>query len=126
LNDCTIQPYPNFVAPPYPPYYQLDYLSAQSCQQRSLFRCWSWKGEWVFYGPTFTYTHTQMPNRRSCGQGDWGRWGNMIAASSNHNGGVNVLMGDGTVRFIKNSINYQTWYALATPDGAEVLSAESF
>ena len=31
-----------------------------------------------------------------------------------HPGGVNTTMGDGSVRFIKNSINIQTWMALGT------------
>ena len=38
----------------------------------------------------------------------------MVAASSHHPGGVNVLFMDGSVRFIKNSVNFQAWYAIAT------------
>jgi hypothetical protein len=33
---------------------------------------------------------------------------------------------DGSVRFIKNSISVQTWYALATKANNEVISADSY
>jgi prepilin-type N-terminal cleavage/methylation domain-containing protein/prepilin-type processing-associated H-X9-DG protein len=47
-------------------------------------------------------------------------------ANSNHPGGVNTLMGDGSVRFIKNSINSATWWALGTRADGEVISADSY
>ncbi len=43
-----------------------------------------------------------------------------------HPGGVNVAMMDGSVKFIKNSINSVTWWALATKAGGEVISADSY
>jgi prepilin-type N-terminal cleavage/methylation domain-containing protein/prepilin-type processing-associated H-X9-DG protein len=45
---------------------------------------------------------------------------------SHHPGGLNVLFGDGSVHFIKNSINPYIWYGLHTMRGGEVLSANSF
>ncbi len=48
------------------------------------------------------------------------------SANSNHPGGVNVLMGDGSVKFIKDSINQQTWLALGTRAGGEAISSESY
>jgi prepilin-type N-terminal cleavage/methylation domain-containing protein/prepilin-type processing-associated H-X9-DG protein len=45
---------------------------------------------------------------------------------SNHPGGVNVLMGDGSGRFIKNSIGPQSWMALGTRGGGEVISSDSY
>jgi prepilin-type processing-associated H-X9-DG protein len=50
----------------------------------------------------------------------------LINASSNHPGGVNVLFMDGSVRFVKNSVGPQAWYAIATPDGGEVVSSDSY
>jgi prepilin-type N-terminal cleavage/methylation domain-containing protein/prepilin-type processing-associated H-X9-DG protein len=47
-------------------------------------------------------------------------------AQSNHPGGVNVLMSDGSARFIKNSINPQTWMSLGTKGNGEVLSSDSY
>jgi prepilin-type N-terminal cleavage/methylation domain-containing protein/prepilin-type processing-associated H-X9-DG protein len=46
--------------------------------------------------------------------------------SSPHPGGLNMLMGDGAVRFIKNSIGYSTWWSLATISGGEIISADSY
>ncbi|WP_165248219.1 DUF1559 domain-containing protein [Paludisphaera soli] len=45
--------------------------------------------------------------------------------SSKHAGGVNMLMADGSVRFIKNSISPVTWWAAATMAGGEVVSADA-
>ena len=47
-------------------------------------------------------------------------------ATSNHPGGVNVCFTDGSVKFIKDSISLQTWWALGTRAGGEVVSADSF
>ncbi len=43
-------------------------------------------------------------------------------ARSFHNGGVNALMGDGTGRFISNSINATVYQALGSRDGGESLT----
>ncbi|WP_422922981.1 DUF1559 domain-containing protein [Singulisphaera sp. PoT] len=48
-----------------------------------------------------------------------------LAARGPHPGGVLVLMGDGSVKFIKDSISLATWRALATRAGNEVISADS-
>jgi prepilin-type N-terminal cleavage/methylation domain-containing protein/prepilin-type processing-associated H-X9-DG protein len=47
-------------------------------------------------------------------------------ATSNHPGGVNVMLADGSVRFVKNSIAQTTWWALGTRNGGEVISADSY
>jgi prepilin-type N-terminal cleavage/methylation domain-containing protein/prepilin-type processing-associated H-X9-DG protein len=47
-------------------------------------------------------------------------------ARSRHPGGVNVVFGDGSVKFVKNSINLATWRALSSTQGGEVVSADSF
>jgi len=39
---------------------------------------------------------------------------------------VNVLFGDGSVRFIKSTINGATWRALGTVAGTEVVSSDSY
>ncbi len=49
-----------------------------------------------------------------------------IDAQSNHSGGVNTLMADGSVRFIKDSISMPTWWALGTRAGGEVVSSDSY
>jgi prepilin-type N-terminal cleavage/methylation domain-containing protein/prepilin-type processing-associated H-X9-DG protein len=42
------------------------------------------------------------------------------AARSNHSGGVNVLFGDGSVRFVNQSVSLATWRALATRSGGDL------
>jgi prepilin-type N-terminal cleavage/methylation domain-containing protein/prepilin-type processing-associated H-X9-DG protein len=49
-----------------------------------------------------------------------------ITSRSYHPGGVNVLMSDGSVHFIKNSINGLTWRALGTVAGSEITSGDSY
>jgi prepilin-type N-terminal cleavage/methylation domain-containing protein/prepilin-type processing-associated H-X9-DG protein len=48
------------------------------------------------------------------------------ASRSYHPGGVNALMGDGSVKFFKNSIAVMTWRALSTTTGSEVVSSDSY
>jgi len=76
------------------------------------------------------YTHVNTPNRLSCHAangpgGDPGSWYDAITPTSNHSGGVNVGFCDGSVRFIKDSINMQAWWAIGTRDGGEVISADA-
>ena len=51
---------------------------------------------------------------------------NLANATSNHSGGVNTLFGDGSVKFIKDSISLNTWWALGTRSSGEVISADSY
>jgi len=46
--------------------------------------------------------------------------------SSLHPGGINMAMGDGSVKFIKNSISTTTWWSIATIKGGEVVSADAY
>ena len=47
-------------------------------------------------------------------------------ANSYHSGGVNTLMTDGSVRFMKDSIAQTVWWSLGTRAGGEVVSADSY
>jgi prepilin-type processing-associated H-X9-DG protein len=90
---------------------------------------WQWKGEWWGFGGTMVYSHTQTPNRTACVYHDINQDGRgtitMIGASSNHPGGVNVLFMDGSVRFVKTTVNYTTWYAISTPNAGEIVSGDA-
>lgn len=46
-----------------------------------------------------------------------------VTSRSFHSGGVNVLLMDGSTRFVNDSIDLATWRALATRAGGEVASA---
>jgi prepilin-type processing-associated H-X9-DG protein len=45
------------------------------------------------------------------------------ASRSRHPGGVNVLLGDGSVHFVNQSISHDAWRALGTVAGGEVVTA---
>jgi prepilin-type processing-associated H-X9-DG protein len=80
-------------------------------------------GQWIngHYGNTL-YNHFYTPNQ--AGKWDCGNTsGNkgLTAARSFHASGVNVLLCDGSVRFVRNSIQLGAWRALATRDGGEVV-----
>ncbi len=49
-----------------------------------------------------------------------------VTSRSYHPGGVNALFADGSVHFVKNSITLQTWRALGTVCGGEVISSDSY
>ena len=49
-----------------------------------------------------------------------------IAARSNHSGGVNATFGDGSVRFIKDTVAMNVWRSLGSRAGGEVISADQF
>lgn len=70
------------------------------------------------------FLHVSGPNTRSCGFFIALRA--VMPCSSRHPGGVNVLFGDGSVKFIKDSVNLPTWRALGTRAGGEVTSSDSY
>jgi len=78
-------------------------------------------GKWIdgHYGNTL-YNHYYTPNlagKWDCGNGSHNKALSM--ARSHHSGGVNLLLADGSVRFVRNTIQLNTWRALATRDGGE-------
>ena len=49
-----------------------------------------------------------------------------VTARSYHPGGVSTMMLDGSVRFIKDTIDRQIWRGLGTRAGKEVISADAY
>jgi prepilin-type N-terminal cleavage/methylation domain-containing protein/prepilin-type processing-associated H-X9-DG protein len=74
------------------------------------------------------YNHVMPPNTWSCdfGGGNADSDDDAITAGSRHSGVVNCAFVDGSVRAIKSSISPQTWWALATMSGGEVIDASSY
>jgi prepilin-type processing-associated H-X9-DG protein len=76
-----------------------------------------------------SYDHVNTPNGLSCVDGNAQQPGDntdALTANSNHSGGVNALMADGSVKFIKQTINYTTWWALGTRSGGEIVSSDAY
>jgi prepilin-type N-terminal cleavage/methylation domain-containing protein/prepilin-type processing-associated H-X9-DG protein len=78
-------------------------------------------GKWIdgHYGNTL-YNHYYTPNPATwdCGNGSHNK--GLSTARSFHSGGVNLVLGDGSVRFVSNSISATSWRALGTRAGGEV------
>ncbi|QDT35304.1 hypothetical protein Mal48_45800 [Thalassoglobus polymorphus] len=72
----------------------------------------------------FNYNHILTPNQNSCYNGVPDPEGQSLkysaqSASSLHSGGVNVLFGDGAVRFTSENVSESVWRALGTRSGGE-------
>ena len=74
-------------------------------------------------GPLTTMMITPNATTADC---DYVAGTGMHAMRSRHSGGINLLMSDGSVKFIKNSINQMTWWALSTKAGGEVIDQSSY
>lgn len=77
-----------------------------------------------------SYDHFMPPNSASCyssaGGNPVGDAMDALTAMSNHSGGVNVGFCDGSVRFVKDSVSLQAWWALGTRSGGEVVSSDAY
>jgi prepilin-type N-terminal cleavage/methylation domain-containing protein/prepilin-type processing-associated H-X9-DG protein len=60
------------------------------------------------------------------GQGDFDSAPIIIGLNSQHAGGANVAMCDGSVRFIKNTISMQTLWSIGSRDQGETIDASSY
>jgi prepilin-type N-terminal cleavage/methylation domain-containing protein/prepilin-type processing-associated H-X9-DG protein len=88
---------------------------------------WAYTDAWEHH----VYAHLFPPNAPPintyhddtfrCEEGDSG-----MNPTSNHPGGVNVAFMDGSVHFIKNSINLQTWWYMGTRGRGEVISSDTY
>jgi prepilin-type N-terminal cleavage/methylation domain-containing protein/prepilin-type processing-associated H-X9-DG protein len=77
------------------------------------------------------YNHVGTPNSLNCQDSSDASWLSYVGPSgsapptSNHPGGVQICFADGSVRFVKDSINQQTWWGIGTSNGREVISSDS-
>jgi prepilin-type processing-associated H-X9-DG protein len=56
---------------------------------------------------------------------DWDA-GGFIGLTSYHSGGANIMMADGSVRFLKSSVSYPTLWAIGSMNQGETVSADSY
>jgi len=75
---------------------------------------------------TVTQPNPNNGSWTNCSSSTSGALSNISNSDSYHSGGVNVLMADGSVRFIKSSIGQRTWWALGTKANGEVIDASSY
>ena len=91
---------------------------------------------WLLSGFNFTgYNHVAPPNWSGpdCSLDPWredlhvrSMHDGVFAASSLHPGGVNACFMDGSVRFVKDSVDIRTWRSLATRGGGELVPDGAF
>ena len=79
-----------------------------------------------------SYNHFMPPNTQSCAASNnfyttsYGEFMDALPPTCNHPGGINMCFADGSVRWIKNSVQYQVWWALGTRNGNEAISSDSY
>lgn len=96
------------------------------------------RGMWAANFGGFSHSHRMLPNSTEgdhmrdlfctpsssdipCGTSLPYEWDQLNAARSRHTGGVNVVFADGHVQFVSNNVSLQTWQAIATVAGNEVV-----
>ncbi len=141
---ANISPVCGGISPPCGPpgtnFLQNAVSSVQGCQAipgtqqadpTSWLNGFSWAIGYEWHTVVNSYHHYNTPNKLTCLNpsdpgGLWGGSAGMSTANSNHPGGVNVCFTDGSVKFLKDSVAYNTWWALGTRNGGEVLSADAY
>ncbi|MBX9584378.1 MAG: DUF1559 domain-containing protein [Gemmataceae bacterium] len=85
----------------------------------------AWSGQrsakWIdgHYGSTL-YNHYYPPNAKNWDCGNEYNNKGLTAARCLHTGGVNVLLDDGSVRFVREAVDPATWRGASTRTGSEV------
>jgi len=94
-----------------------------------------WAASYPWHLAINEYNHVIGPNGVSCQNpkeyfgASWLTFVGPTGAappSSNHPGGVNMAFADGSVRFVKDSVNPQAWWGLGTRAGGETVSSDSY
>jgi prepilin-type N-terminal cleavage/methylation domain-containing protein/prepilin-type processing-associated H-X9-DG protein len=92
---------------------------AEECEQRPV----GYISTWTFLP---FYNHIMPPNGHSCLNGPYfDPQPYAVTAGSEHPEGINIAMGDGSVRFVSNVISRDVWWAIGTRNGNEVASVSS-
>jgi prepilin-type N-terminal cleavage/methylation domain-containing protein/prepilin-type processing-associated H-X9-DG protein len=126
----------------------LQFIQANSggCKKRSVLGMMRWANGGAYYSG---FTTALTPNTKNImtftdtiynvgqplrGAWDWvtqdenngGPTYGALTASSYHPGGVTALFGDGSVRFIKDTVSGSVWRALGSIAGNETISSDSY
>ncbi len=92
---------------------------------------------WRWADPGNAFGTSGQPNNKARPSHEAGLWptttvtvGNQAGANeepfSYHPGGINVLFGDGSVRFVKDTVNLAAWRGVLTLSGGEVISSDQY
>jgi prepilin-type N-terminal cleavage/methylation domain-containing protein/prepilin-type processing-associated H-X9-DG protein len=120
------------------PAFQITLNSCNAAWQANIntMSCYNSAGEyWAWGTPGMTLFNTLVAPAstqypwNSCRSGCSGCGtdsSNIVNATSRHPGGCNVGMTDGSVRFVKSSVNMPTWMQLGTISGGEVISSDAY
>jgi Protein of unknown function (DUF1559) len=71
------------------------------------------------------YNQVLTPGSKTCINGVTSN-GVIMTAGSRHAGGLGLMLGDGSVRFVKRTVSPPIWRALGTIAGGETLPTASF
>jgi prepilin-type N-terminal cleavage/methylation domain-containing protein len=101
-----------------------DTVAAADCDNRAT-PAWAYRGKQYYRGVVVAtyYSHTLVPNskRRDCirgsGQVDRGH----MAARSFHTAGVNVVLGDSSVRFVSSNVDGLVWRAVGSKGSGDTV-----
>jgi len=104
---------------------------AQVANNTGWIQGFSWAIGYPWYTAVNQYHHYNTPNLLSCDStadagSPYGGGAGMITATSNHPGGVNLCFTDGSVRFVKDTVNPPTWWAIGTRNQGEVVSSDQY
>lgn len=81
----------------------------------------AWISGWTLAANT--YMHVMPPGERNCHlYGGENTGENIVTAASRHSGGANLLMGDGRITSVSDSIDHYVWWALGSRNGSEVVA----
>jgi len=93
----------------------------ENCKNPGAGSWWADRGiRWMqgSYGYSL-YNHFYLPNSETCDCNTASRAFGLTAARSNHPGGVNVLLCDGSARFVGETLELNVWRSLATRRGED-------
>jgi prepilin-type N-terminal cleavage/methylation domain-containing protein len=97
--------------------------ACQAIDPNDLTKQWrsDYGGFWIQGFHMTMYTHAGLPNTRSCA---FPPSTMMMVPNSAHTNGINLMLCDGSVRFVSNGVSLPTWRAVGTRNGGEVIGSD--